>query len=115
MKALVWLLPLGYMGLIWYLSGHPSDAVIDTGLAWDRQLKEALHLVQFGVLYVLLLLAWGTGQPVTAKARLGLALVAAAYGLVDEVHQYFVPTRSFALIDLAKDWIGVGAAWYLSD
>jgi hypothetical protein len=48
------------MGLIWYLSSNPSDAIIDTGLALDDLIKESLHLIEFAILYVLLILCFST-------------------------------------------------------
>ena len=36
-----------------------------------------------------------------------LITVSMIYGLVDEVHQMYVPFRSFSISDLLKDWIGV--------
>ncbi|TLS38591.1 VanZ family protein [Pseudalkalibacillus caeni] len=101
------ILPFGYMGLIWYLSSHPQDHVIDTGLSYDSTIKEALHLVEFATLYVLwLLFFYGLGKLTPATNKLS-AFLAIAYGFLDEIHQSFVPSRSATLIDLIKDTIGV--------
>ena len=39
-----------------------------------------------------------------------ILLVGAGVGLIDESIKVLLPTREFDVIDLAKDWIGVGAA-----
>ncbi|MHB1126539.1 MAG: VanZ family protein [Bacillota bacterium] len=106
-------LPLIYMGLIWYLSSYPADAVINTGLSFDLGLKEFLHLVEFAGLYVLLVLVLLTWDRMNEKSSIIIALIAIAYGFVDETHQYFVPNRSATIIDLVKNIIGVTTAWYV--
>ena len=37
----------------------------------------------------------------------------AAYAMVDELHQAFVPTRSAAAFDLVKDLSGIALLWHL--
>lgn len=101
------------MGLIWFLSSHPSDAIIDTGLSFDSLFKESLHLIEFAILYILLILAIFTFGKLTPRASSFAATWAIAYGFIDELHQYFVPSRSATLIDLVKDTIGVLIVHYL--
>lgn len=114
MKFVVWffrLLPVAYMIAIWIMSSLPHNALVelpDSGL--DRFLKESLHLVEFGILYVLLFLAGLTTNRFTPAVAYGMLVVAALYGVVDEIHQSFVPYRSATLIDVVKDVIGVLAA-----
>lgn len=106
------LFPLAYMGLIWFLSNNPSDAVVHTGWYYETSIKEGLHLFEFGMLYlflVLALLSWGR---LNHKSNFQAALFAVFYGLTDELHQYFVPARSCSVIDFTKDLIGVTVAWY---
>lgn len=111
MKYVIRFLPVGYMVLIWVLSSMPSDAVVrlpDKGI--DAFIKESLHLVEFGLLYVLLFLAGLTFtnfKPLMSFIFMGVAI---GYGLVDEIHQSFVPYRSATVIDFVKDTIGVLAA-----
>jgi len=63
------------------------------------------HAGAYAVLGALLTL--GTGRP-----WLGV-LLAAAFGVSDEVHQYFVPGRAAELLDLVADTVGAltGAAF----
>jgi VanZ family protein len=113
-KVLVWflrILPLAYMAAIWIMSSNPSDALVELpNQGVDRFIKESLHLVEFGILYALLVLAaltTGRFTPVMSFAFMGIAVL---YGLLDEIHQSFVPYRSATLIDFIKDVIGVLAA-----
>jgi VanZ family protein len=113
MKWIIRILPFLYMGLIWFLSSMPSDAVValpDSKV--DSFLKESMHLIEFAILYFLLVLAFLTGGHFTKKLNIILAVIAALYGVTDEIHQSFIPARSSSLIDVAKDWIGVAAVYY---
>lgn len=112
-RLLFRLLPLAYMGLIWLLSSYPSDAVVDTGTPYDRTFKESLHLIEFGILYMLVILALLSYGKLNHQSSFMAACFSVFYGLTDEIHQYFVPSRSASVVDLLKDAIGVYAAWYL--
>ncbi|PLR94492.1 VanZ family protein [Bacillus sp. T33-2] len=111
MKFLKWtirVLPFLYMAAIWIMSSLPDNAVIelpDRGV--DRFLKESLHLVEFAILYLLLVLAALTTGRFTRGLNFALMGVAAMYGLLDEVHQSFVPYRSATVIDFVKDVFGI--------
>lgn len=111
LKWVVRLLPFAYMAAIWIMSGLPHNAIIelpDQGV--DRFLKESLHLVEFGFLYLLLVGAVLTTGKFTPKVNYALMAIAALYGILDEVHQSFVPYRSASWIDIAKDLFGILAA-----
>ena len=115
MKVLRWLiklLPFLYMGLIWYLSDRPSDAVVNFP-AYDGLIKESLHLVEFAILYGLFVLYFAVDGKLTKKTNLFAAIVACGYGFVDELHQYFVPNRSATVIDLVKDVVGVMITYWI--
>jgi hypothetical protein len=112
-KLLIQLLPIAYMGMIWLLSSYPSDAFVSTGWTYDRTFKEALHLVEFGILYLLVVLALLSWGKLNQKSNFHAAVFSFLYGLTDELHQYLVPSRSCSLLDLTKDLIGVTIAWYI--
>ncbi|MCM3090785.1 MULTISPECIES: VanZ family protein [unclassified Cytobacillus] len=112
-KWILRVLPLLYMALIWVLSSMPADAVVELpDLAVDRFIKESMHLIEFGILYVLLVLAALTAGKLTPGVNILLALFACFYGIIDEIHQSFVPFRSATLIDAVKDMTGVAVCWY---
>ncbi|MCU9613290.1 VanZ family protein [Caldibacillus lycopersici] len=116
MKKLLWFLvklaPVLYMGLIWTLSSFPSDAVVTFNVA-DTIIKESLHLIEFAILYVLLVLFFLVDGKLTKRINLSIALFACFYGLLDEIHQYFVPSRTSTVIDLIKDVTGVAICYWV--
>ena len=107
-----WTLPFLYMIAIWVMSSLPHDAVIELpNSKVDIVLKESLHLVEFAILYVLFVIPLAMSGKLTLKSSIVVAVIAALYGVTDEIHQSFVPYRSATLIDVVKDWIGVIAVW----
>ena len=77
------------------------------GLCQDEMLGRVSHVLEYAVLAVLFsrALTWGS-----APRRMFLALAAgisAAYALLDEVHQLFVPGRTFQFFDLGLDVCGI--------
>ncbi|WP_110928341.1 VanZ family protein [Bacillus massiliglaciei] len=112
-RIIISLLPILYMGAVWTMSSMPDDVIMDLpSSAWDRFIKEALHLVEFAILYILFAAALAANQKLTAKSSLYAAIIAGLYGITDEIHQSFVPYRSATLIDAVKDNIGVLAAYF---
>lgn len=115
-KSIIRILPFLYMALIWILSSLPHNAVVELpDSAVDRFIKESLHLVEFGILYLLLVLAALTASRLTPALNILLAVLAGFYGILDEIHQSFIPYRSATLIDAIKDITGVLAGWYFVD
>ncbi|WP_201714450.1 VanZ family protein [Rossellomorea arthrocnemi] len=106
--------PFLYMILIWIMSSNPDDAVLrlpDDGM--DRFIKESLHLVEFGILYGLFVIALLAHGKLRFTLNFTVALIAIFYGFVDEIHQSFVPYRSSTMIDAAKDLIGVTVLFWI--
>lgn len=105
-------LPVLYMIAIWIMSGLPHDTIMDLpNNKMDLVVKESLHLVEFAILYVLIILAFLANGRLTPLVSLAAAMFASVYGLVDEIHQVFVPYRSATLIDAIKDVAGVTIAF----
>jgi VanZ family protein len=112
-RALVaWLPPLLWCGLIFAASSIPSST--------ERRLfpgaDKVAHLAEYGVLGFLLAraLARSSGAPSAGRVVLLGALLGAAWGAADEVHQAFVPRRAPEWGDAAADAAGslAGAAAY---
>ncbi|MCA1010654.1 VanZ family protein [Halobacillus halophilus] len=72
---------------------------------------EMMHFVEFAMLYVLIIAALGVNHRLTKVTSCLAALFSILYGVGDEFHQLFVPGRSFTLIDLVKDTVGVLIVW----
>jgi VanZ family protein len=81
-----------------------------------RGLDKAVHFVAYAGLAIVLMAAanvfWRTG----VRTALGVIIVAAIYGALDEWTQGFVPGRSAELRDWVADVLGaaVGAGLYLA-
>ncbi len=74
---------------------------------------ELTHLFEFGILYFLLFLAFlSFGEIGKLKNRIAI-FISLLYGLIDEIHQIYVPFRSFSLDDLIKDAIGILVIWWI--
>lgn len=74
---------------------------------------ELFHLFQFGILYFLLILAFLSFGKLSKQMELFAVMISLLYGLIDEIHQIFVPFRSFSISDLLKDAIGVMAVSWI--
>ncbi|MBP7829120.1 MAG: VanZ family protein [Kiritimatiellae bacterium] len=112
MKALgprlyYWLPPLAWAGAIFYLSSRPS---FPRPLAYPHEDK-VLHALFFGILALWLFRALSARLGLAAWRSAALAFVLASlYGGLDEIHQYFVPTRSMEAADWLADTAGAAVA-----
>lgn len=112
--AVRWLPALAWMALIFVLSSQGGLAVTED-VAVERPLRGLAHLVSFGVLAALLLVALtGIRRPTPASAVLALGLTI-LYAISDEWHQSMVPGRTGRAEDVVTDsvgaLIGLAAAW----
>ncbi|WP_019153936.1 VanZ family protein [Robertmurraya massiliosenegalensis] len=113
LKWFIRVLPFIYMGMIWLMSSMPANAIVELpDLSLDRFIKESLHLVEFAILYLLLVAALLTTGKFSLALSIVCAVIASLYGLLDEIHQSFVPARSATVIDFVKDVTGVIVATY---
>lgn len=116
LRLIILLMPLIYMGSIWYLSGRPFDSVINLGPR-DGLIKENLHFVEFGMLYLLIFMAFSATEKLKARRNLLALIIAVAFSIADELHQQFVPARTSTVLssvkDLAKDFTGIALFWGL--
>lgn len=92
--------PVVVCGAIWWLSGQPTvlDPSVNDKLA---------HLLAFGVLGALWGRAWWftTDWPTLKVGAVAFGLTA-GYGVVDEIHQSFVPGRVASMADVGADVAG---------
>jgi VanZ family protein len=98
-KGFWWALSVGHIALIWYFSSRAGSEV---GLPapWDK----VAHFCTYALLGFFLTRASGS-------RRIGFGL-AALYGVVDEIHQSFVPLRDASLWDWVADALGSSlGAW----
>lgn len=114
MKMILRILPIAYMAAIWIMSSLPSNHFVELpDSQLDKTIKESLHLIEFAILYVLLVLAFLTGKhEFTPKLNIVCAVIAGLYGVSDEIHQSFYAYRSASWFDLVKDFTGILVSFY---
>jgi VanZ family protein len=95
MKKFVLITTVIYMALIFYLSSIPLGFL--EIIKFDPT-KFSLHVIEYIPLGILLSLL--------TNFKFSF-LIGSLYGLSDEVHQYFVPFRTFSLLDWLADSIGI--------
>lgn len=102
LQRLVLLAPaIGWMALIFALSSQrefPSPG----GLSVEMQAVIA-HLVLFGTLALLLVVAFGHLRGRTRHFDALVVAFVTLYGISDEIHQSFVPGRSASVFDVVVD------------
>jgi VanZ family protein len=104
------LLAIAWAGVIFFLSSQPG---IDTPPLFPHQDK-LLHAIAFGLLGFLVLGGLRPGKDGYSRGQLLLAIaIAGTYGVLDEVHQHFVPGRMPDVLDVLADLIGAVLGVYL--
>lgn len=109
-----WLPAAAWAATIFVLSSQSSLPGPPGGLT-DKH----AHAVAFGILALACLfgLAGGVWRRITWRTATVAALLAAAYGVSDELHQSFVPGRVADVADVSADAVGavvsagLGWAW----
>ena len=95
---------IGYMTLIFYLSSQPAD--VSAGIEIFDIPRIIMHVGEYGILGLLMNLVVTQISSKNPKSVLYSAAFCSMYGVTDEVHQYFVPTRCFDICDILADTIG---------
>ncbi len=113
--------PVFYMIIVWIQSSKFNPSQIEH-VFYNLDYKVILligttlelgHLIQFGILYLLLIAAFLTFGDLTKRKERTALIIAITYSFIDETHQYFVPYRSFSIIDMVKNLIGIWFMWWL--
>lgn len=99
----LWFPVFCWMGVLFCLSSIPNLRVAESNF-WDEILRSGAHFIFYGIGYFLFFRAINFGRQ--AKNFWLPLVLTFAYALFDEIHQTFVPTRSFQLQDLAVDFAG---------
>lgn len=93
-----------WCALIFYLSSQPSVSVSDERYI-DVFIHKLAHVIEYCVLYLLFIYAFANKMN-RNKVLAGGILFAFLYGISDEIHQSFVPTRSPRATDVVIDTVG---------
>ena len=112
--AVAWLLVVAYGALITALSSLDKPPIPEGLQTTPGTL--ALHVVEFAGFAFLLFQALVRNRPGWSVGRVVLVTIAvtAAFGVLDETHQYFVPGRCCQAIDVVADTVGGSIAALLS-
>lgn len=94
----LWLPVIFWCSLLFYLSSVPSLRAVESNF-WDEILRSSAHFVFFVGGYFLFFRALNKNFILALILTIG-------YALSDEIHQSFVPTRTFQIQDLMIDWSG---------
>ena len=97
--------------LLWWSSSREPDLTPASNLR--AFLHNGMHVIAYGGLCGAFLL-WLDPAPTIGDVRWGAAglswLLSVAYGIVDEVHQSFVPGRVCSVVDVLSDAFGAALA-----
>lgn len=107
--------PIAVMMVLWWSSSKTPDHSAPSALkAW---LHNSAHVIAYGGLAGAWLVAFVSridGElRLAARHSVVALLLSIAYGVVDEVHQSYVPERDSSVVDVISDSIGSGIALVL--
>ncbi len=105
---LAWTAAVLYMALIWTLSSFDLGPLSFEEVPFH---DKGIHFMEYGALAFLVAHAVVRTyrRDVGVRTWLFAVGVAVAWGLLDEIHQAFVPGRTADLLDLAADSVGAVA------
>lgn len=106
-----------YMGVIFWISSLPSEQLTPpesgAGITISASIK---HVGEYAVLGILMSLVIAQVSNKTRSTILYSFLFSSCYGILDEVHQFFVPTRFCTFSDMYADVVGsvMGVLFYVA-
>ena len=105
-----WVPTVLWMGVIFFLSTLPESATPGRGIISDK----VCHAAEYFILAFLILFALQRTTQFRFFTSFWITLVwVAIYGLSDEIHQLYVPTRQFDVLDLIADVSGAMALFFI--
>jgi VanZ family protein len=108
MRKAVYALPaLLAAGAIFYVSSLEKIELPLEAVCFNDLLFHGAAYFFFGLTLILAAYPWNTSLDYPLRVYSILGLIGALYGLSDEIHQSFVPNRTFATSDLLADSSGV--------
>lgn len=103
-----WIPAIFYMAFIFYLSSRPAPEELRL-FPIIAKLK-LVHMIEYGMLFLLFRYALLRTSKYNWFEIFALAIsMTVLFGLIDELHQVFVPSRTASLVDVVAD--GAGAAF----
>jgi VanZ family protein len=77
-----------------------------TNFSMTELIGQIMHFVEYAILSILILRAITHSRPISRKSVLLTILLTMIYAFSDEIHQTFIPGRTFQLFDLFIDLLG---------
>lgn len=110
-RAVIWMTALFALSSVPQPGNETAHQILAVRPTW----QSLLHLPAYFVLTALWWRTLRTQKWTVGAALTGAVLVSVVYGVLDEVHQYFVPGRFLSLTDVAMNLVGavLGGAWSL--
>ncbi len=111
--VLYWLPPIALMVAIFIASSQQSIAVTHVAVQ-NFLIFKSLHVAEYGALTFLFFRALNKTTKLNFDEQLWCAVILGfSYGILDEIHQSFVPTRSGAPRDIFINGIGIFGVYYI--
>lgn len=109
--VLRWLPLIAYCAFIYLQSAYPAPEKLPSFILMDKM----LHFAAYAFMGILFYRAYQTLRIKNNGKMLFLLSVVSAslYGISDEIHQHFVPSRNADILDVAADTIGAVCGVYL--
>ena len=110
--AKFWLPVFVWLVVIFGFSTQPTPEV--SKIDWrDFILKKTIHLVEFGILFILFYRAFkNTSKLSLFQIAFWALILTILYSTTDEFHQTFIHGRTGTLRDIVIDSSGAGLAWF---
>lgn len=99
-----------FSSAIYYASSIPAEELPDFNFAWSDKALHVMAFLAYGLAAQLAFIGWYPQWGVW-RVRIAAFLVGATYGVLDEVHQLYVPGRNSNAGDWAADLLGLAIAF----
>lgn len=100
-----------WMGVIYIVSSisNPYIVIPETVGVSDELIGRFSHVIEYSILAFLAVRALGLEASKVKELRVLVYsfLISLAYSFLDEIHQSFVPRRTFQILDLSFDFFGI--------
>lgn len=100
--------------VIFYVSSLEKIELPLEFISFNDLLFHASAYFLFGLTLMLAAYPWNASLDYPLSVYIILGLIGVLYGLSDEIHQSFVPNRTFAISDLLADSFGVIIALFVT-
>jgi VanZ family protein len=105
-----WIITILIAIVIFYLSSLSFEITQEKGVGFETTIY---HFYAFFFLSLFLLISLIKGNKINLNVILIAMILSIVYAISDEIHQLFVPGRTFTIFDILTDSAGILLAGYL--